>query len=159
MEASPIGSDGLTTPPAPADPVPDSVEFSRTDTLLWIVVPYTTPELTRAALKAAAGFGQGLDVAVRLIDVHMVPYPCDIDQPIVNSEHLKERLRKAACQCDLPIRAEVVYARDRDEGFHQVLRSRSLILLASRKRWWRTAEEKLARTLRRAGHKVTLLAV
>jgi hypothetical protein len=126
---------------------------------LQLVIPYTTPELTRAALKSAAMFTHDLKATVRLIGVHVVPYPCPLDHPDVANEHLKTKLAAVAQVSALPVRAEVVYGRDRQEAFRHVLKPGSLVLLATNKHWWRTAQERLARSLSRAGHSVALLAV
>lgn len=126
---------------------------------LQLVIPYTTPELTRAALKSAAVLAQDLGATMRLVGVHVVPYPCPLDHPDVANEHLKNKLAAVAWESALPVRAEVVYGRDRQAAFRQVLGPGALVLLATRKHWWRTAQERLARSLSRAGHSVALLVV
>jgi hypothetical protein len=139
------------------------VQFLRTPPRalphLQLVIPYTTPELTQAALKSAAIFAHNLEATVRLLHVHVLPYPRPLDQPDVSSEHLENKLADAAGQCPLPVRAEVVYARDRQEAFRQLLPPGSLVLIATRTRWWPTAQQRLAHSLSRAGHSVALLAV
>jgi len=89
---------------------------------LQLVIPYTTPELTRAALKSAAMFTHDLRAVVRLVGVHVVPYPCPLDHPDVANEHLKTKLAAVAQVSALPVRAEVVYGRDRQEAFRHVLK-------------------------------------
>jgi hypothetical protein len=126
---------------------------------IQLVIPYTTRELTEAALKAAAPMVEGLGAVVKMIYVQVVPYPRALEEPHVASAHLAARLEQAARESAVPVRAEVVYARDRAEAFRQVLRPGSLVLLATRKRWWPTAEERLGRLLLRAGHSVALVAV
>jgi hypothetical protein len=59
----------------------------------------------------------------------------------------------------VPVNPQVVLARGRSEGFSYVLKPQSIVLLGARKHWWRTEEERLARTLARDGHKVVLLHV
>jgi hypothetical protein len=126
---------------------------------LQLVIPYTTRELTEAALKAAGPMVEGLGAMVSMVYVQVVPYPRSLEEPDVASEHLKARIEQTARESAVPVRAEVVYARDRAEAFRQVLRPGSLVLLATRKRWWATAEERLGRLLLRAGHSVALVAV
>ena len=53
--------------------------------VLCLAIPYTTPELTRAALRQA-GFCSDLDVRISLVDVQVVPFPCPIDQPPINNQ-------------------------------------------------------------------------
>jgi hypothetical protein len=88
-----------------------------TTNFLWVVIPFTTPELTLAALRHA-GVCTDLNVHVSLVDIQVVPFSCPMDQP-----------PKPA----------------------------SLVILATKKRWWRTREQKLACALQTAGHRVMLL--
>jgi hypothetical protein len=126
--------------------------------VLWVVVPYTTPELTRAALRHA-GICSDLDVHVCLVDVQVVPFPASLTQPPINRKFSEVRLQDLFKDCRLPGKAAVLYARGWLEGFNKVLEPDSLVIIATKKRWWQTREEKLARTLIKAGHHVMLLPV
>ena len=126
--------------------------------ILWVVVPYTTPELTQAALRHA-GVCSDLDVHVCLFDVQVVPFPAPITQPPVSRKFSEVRLQDLLKESGLPGNAAVIYTREWLEGFTKVLVSDSLVIIATRKRWWQTREEKLARTLTKAGHHVMLLPV
>ena len=64
-----------------------------------------------------------------------------------------------ASRCALPVSAEVVLARSHEEGFRHVLKPSATVLVGTRKRPWRTVEEKLARALARDGHQVVLMHV
>src|SRR5205809_2017359 len=121
---------------------------------LHVVIPHREPELTRAALKYAATFADGLDVRLRLIDVHVVPYGVPLDEPTVNPKHITRRLQSLAQESDLEISAEVVYARDWEQGLRRVLGPGSLVLMAIQRAWWRTSEKRLAARLRKLGHQV-----
>src|SRR5437879_827819 len=61
--------------------------------VLWVVIPFTTPELTRAALRHA-GVCSDLDVHVALVDIQVVPFPCPLDQPPINREFSERRLQQ-----------------------------------------------------------------
>jgi hypothetical protein len=121
---------------------------------LQVVIPHKTPELSRAALRYAASLSNDLNVRVRLIDVHVVPYGFPLDRPAVNPKHLTRRIRSLAQESTLPVSGEVVYARDWEQGFRRSLSPGSLVLLAIRRSWWRTSEKRLASRLRRLGHQV-----
>src|SRR5262245_12868424 len=121
---------------------------------LQIVIPHRTPQLTRTALKYAAGVTDDLNVRIRLIDVHVVPYGVPLDKPTVDPRHLTRRLRQLAQECAVPISAEVVYARDWEQGFRRVLASGSLVLFPIKRSWWRTSEKRLAARLRKIGHQI-----
>jgi hypothetical protein len=121
---------------------------------LPVVIPHRSPDLTRAALKYAAGLAGDLNVRLRLIDVHVVPYGIPLDAPTVNPKHLSRRLRQLAQDSDLPVSAEVIYARDWELGFRRALAPGSLILMAMKRSWWPTKDKRLAARLRKLGHQV-----
>ena len=126
--------------------------------VLWMVIPYTRPELTRAALRHS-GVCSDLDVHVRLVDIQVVPFPCPLNEPPINKEFSEHRLRELLKESQLSGEAKVLYTRDWLEAFKKVLEPGSLVILAAKKRWWPTREEKLARSLAKAGHQVMLLPV
>ncbi len=126
--------------------------------VLWAVIPYTTPELTRAALRHT-GVCSDLNIHVSLVDVQVVPFPCPLDQPPINQEFSESRLNNLFKESGLPGKTSVLYTRDWLEGFRGLLEPKSLVVLATKKRWWPTRQEKLARALTTAGHQVMLLPV
>ncbi len=133
---------------APAEP--HAIELS---------VLYTEPAVTKAVLARAATLTAGLDARIQLVAVHTVPYPADFQCPAAVHAHLVEQLVELASLCPLQVNPVVVLARSRAEGFAFALERESTVLVGSRKRAWRTAEEKLARSLAQEGHKVALVHV
>ena len=125
---------------------------------LWVVIPYTSPELTGAALRHA-GACTDLNVHVSIVDIQVVPLPCALDHPPDDKEFSRQRLCDLLAQSGLPGRADVLYARDWLVGFCRVLHAQSLVMLGGKKGWWPTREDKLARGLLKAGHHVMLLHV
>jgi hypothetical protein len=121
---------------------------------LPVVIPHRSPDLTRAALKYAAGLAGDLNVRLRLVDVHVVPYGIPLDAPTANPKHLTRKLRQLAQESALPISAEVIYARDWELGFRRALAPGSLILMAMKRSWWPTKDKRLAARLRKFGHQV-----
>ena len=126
---------------------------------LELVVPYTDPDLTRALLQKAAALTAGLQARISLVAVHSVPFPADFRCPTSTHAFLVEQLTELAAACPLPVSPLVVLARSREEGFRYALRQESTVLVGSRRRFWRTSEERLARTLVADGHKVALLHI
>jgi hypothetical protein len=126
---------------------------------LELVVPYTGPETTAAALERAAVLTAGLDARVLLVAVHTLPYPVPFVCPSLVHAHLVEQLMELASHCALAVQPQVVLSRDRMEGFRYALRPGSTVLVASHRHIWHTQEEKLARALAAAGHKVALLHI
>jgi hypothetical protein len=121
---------------------------------LPVVIPHRSSDLTRAALKYAAGLAGDLNVRLRLIDIHVVPYGIPLDAPSVNPKHLARKLRQLAQESELPISAEVIYARDWEQGFRRALAPGSLILMAMKRSWWPNKDKRLAARLRKLGHQV-----
>src|SRR5215831_7573173 len=121
---------------------------------IQIVIPHRTASLTRAVLKYAAGLTKDLNVRLRLIDVHVVPWGVPLDEPAVNPKYLARRIRSLAQETNLAVSAEVVYARDWEQGLRRSLGPGSLVLMGIRRSWWRTSDKRLAARLRKLGHQV-----
>jgi len=121
---------------------------------LQVVIPHRATQLTKAALKYAASLANDLNVRLRLIDVHVVPYGVPLDQPTVSPQYLIRRIRNLARESILPVSAEIVYARDWEQGFRRALGPGSVVLMAIKRSWWRSSEKRLAARLRKIGHQV-----
>jgi hypothetical protein len=122
---------------------------------LDLVVPFTTPRLTMSALRAASRLGAELNADIRLIRVQAVPFPLDLDHPPVPADFLRAQLERIAAE--LPAACEIRLAREFEAGLRGALREHSLIILATRRRPWRTRTERLATKLRRDGYTVVLV--
>jgi hypothetical protein len=134
-------------------------KLHRTAGTLQVFVPYTCPELTKAALSRAAVLTQNLCAHITLFAVHLVPYPLPFDRPDVPAAFLERTLAAVAQAAGTQTDIRIGFARDAELGLEQILPHRALIVMATRKRWWPTAEAKLARILARAGHSVALVGV
>ena len=132
--------------------LPEAILASPLD--IQIVIPHRSPRQTRAALSYASIFAEGLDVKLRLVDVHVVPYGFSLDEPTVHPKHLTRRLRALAQESKVPVSAEVLYARDWEQGFRSYLRPRSVVLMAIERSWWKSRDKRLAARLRKLGHQV-----
>jgi hypothetical protein len=124
-----------------------------------LVVPYTDLPITRALLQRAEVLTAGLQVCIKLVAVHSVPYPADFRCPTSAHAFLVDQLMELAGGCKLPVNPQVVLARSREEGFRFALKPESTILLGTHRHFWRTDEERLARMLVADGHKVALLHI
>lgn len=133
-------------------------QFGEAGTL-EVVVPYTSPEVTAKVVEHAAVLSAGLNVSLRLVALYVAPYPSELRCPEAMEQHLTGRLAELSERTCLPSCAQIVVSRDRAEGFRQALRPGSAVLLGSRKRLWRTREQKLARELTRQGHHVSLIDI
>jgi hypothetical protein len=124
---------------------------------LRVFIPCTSPELAVVTLRALTGMAEGLSVEEVLTAVRIVPYPLPLDRPDVRRSHLVRQLRTLADPFTIRLRIRLVFARDLISAFRKTLPPASLVLLATKRRWWRTAEERLARALKGDGHRVVLL--
>ena len=138
---------------------PGSLDTNGVGEDLEIVVPYTELSLTEAVLKRAAGLTVGLNAKVMLVAIHTVPYPAQFECQAAVHAYLVEQLVDLASRCPLAVEPQVVLARSRLDGFRHVLSDRSTVLVGTRKRWWRTHEESLARSLAQDGYNVALLHI
>jgi hypothetical protein len=115
--------------------------------------------LTRAVLARAESLTRGLNARIALVAVHSVPYPTTFGCPSSTHAFLVEALVELSAECRLPVKAQVVLARSREDGLQYALQPSSTVLMGSGRRPWRTAEERLARRLASDGNKVILIYV
>jgi hypothetical protein len=134
-----------------------TVPAGDVESQLSIVVPFTTPELTKAALKHAATLSTGLNAAIRLIDAQVVPMQCALNEPPVNREFHANQMRLIAEEAGMPVQVEIIYTRNRMEAFLRIVKADSLIVLTAGSSLWPTSEKKLARALSKAGYDVVLV--
>jgi hypothetical protein len=121
---------------------------------LDLVVPVTTPELTRASIRAAERLASGIWAQIRLLKIQLVPFPLQITAPPVSVEFLCAQLLRYVSS--LPLRREVKLAREFQPALRRALRIDSVVLIGSKRRRWRTRNERLAADLHRAGYAVIL---
>jgi hypothetical protein len=138
---------------------PGSLELPSDEAVLQFVVVHSERSVTAAVLKRATELLSGLNAQILLVAVHAVPFPAPLAGASSSHAYLVEQLVDLACQCSLPITPQVVLARYWEEGFRFVLQEESTVLVGTRKRLWRTDEERLACRLAKDGHKVALLHV
>jgi hypothetical protein len=130
------------------------VEQVHGDRGLDLVVPFTTPALTQTALDSANQLGAGLDSRIRLVKVQVVPFPLDLNQSPVVLDFIREQLRHF--RSALEVAPEILLSREMEPGLRSTLQRDSIVVLAYRKRPWRTREERLAESLWRDGYHAVL---
>jgi hypothetical protein len=134
-------------------------EPENTDRPLRIVVPYTTPELTKAALDGASGLAADLRAEAVLLAIREIPYPLPLDRPDVQPAILIEQFKALTDGMCCPVRIELMLTRRKRDAFREALGPGSLVLIARKWHWWRTDEERLAHALTRTGCIVSLLTL
>src|ERR1700685_3621814 len=139
---------------APVTGVPAPRFTEETDSKLDISVVFTSVDATLTALKEAASLANSLGGRITLIVPQIVPYPLPLTTPPVLVDFNERRLRVIASQCRVETRVSIYLCGDPLDILQSVLKPHSLVVVGSRKRWWPTAEKRLAKKLRRFGHQV-----
>jgi hypothetical protein len=138
---------------------PPSIDTGGQCGAIEIVVPFTEWAVAEAVMKRATAFTARLNASLMLVAVHAVPYPMSFGCPALVHAHLVDQLIDLASRCPLPVNPQVVLARSCQEGFRHALKPASTVLLGTRKRLWKTSEERLATALAQDGHHVALVHV
>ncbi|HKE27694.1 MAG TPA: hypothetical protein VKB88_35305 [Bryobacteraceae bacterium] len=138
---------------------PGSLEHSDGGAVLHLVIVYSEPQLTAAVLERAAELVSGLNAEVLLVAVHTIPFPASLASASSSHAHLVMQLAELAAESELPVTPQIVMTRYPEEGFRFALREQSTVLMGTRKHFWPTREERLAKILARDGHHVVLLRV
>src|SRR5579863_10234366 len=141
---------------APVTGVPARPFNEEIGSKLDISVVFTSVEATLAALREAGELAGSLGGRITLIVPQVVPYPLPLTSPPVLVDFNERRLRVLAGQSRVETRVSIYLCRDPWETLQSVLKPHSLVVVGTRKRWWPTAEKRLAAKLRRAGHVVMI---
>ena len=136
---------------------PPELSASESQGKLEVVVLFTCPKSTLAALRRAATLLNGLEARVSLIEVQAIPYPLPLNMPPVALDFTKRRLLGIASESQLEIAAYVYLTRFRWETLAQVLKPGSVVFIGCQKTWWPSGEKKLARRLQRSGYSTVVV--
>src|SRR6266516_73447 len=95
---------------------------------LDIVVPYTTPQLTRLALKKAEELSTETPFRIRVLRMQNVPYPLDLSHPPVSLDVLREQTRQIAGELAA---SEITFylTRDPQDTLLKALRTNSILVI------------------------------
>ena len=127
----------------------------RASETLHVTVIFTSVAATLAALKQAGSLARGLDARITLVVPQVVPYPLPLEEPSPPVEFNERRFHLIAGGISIPTSVRIYLCRDRIETLRGVLDRSSIILVAGpKRRWWPAREQRLAKTLRRAGFDV-----
>jgi hypothetical protein len=121
----------------------------RADDPLDIVVPFTNPRETLAALRAAIWLSEGLKARIRVVRVQVVPYPLDARHPHIPVSFLRSQMDALTKGFDVD--CEIRLAREFDQGLKGSIVAGSITVMASKRRPWPTRVDRLAARLRKDG--------
>jgi len=111
---------------------------------------------TLGALRAAGALASRLHARITLVVPEVVSYQLPLDKPPVQHDWNERRFHVLASKNSVETVVRFYLCRDRDETLARVLEPHSLIVIGGKKRWWPTAESRLAARLRNLGHEVIL---
>jgi hypothetical protein len=121
-----------------------------------VSVVFTSVKATLAALKEAGTVAKSLGTRITLVVPQVIPYPSLPSRSLL-LDHCDWRFSVVADHMPVETRVLLFPCRDRLDKLTSVLHPKSLVIIGGRLRWWwPTAEEVLARDLRRAGFEVIL---
>jgi hypothetical protein len=140
--------------PTPTAGQPERPEHEKSDYRLNISVVFTSVSGTLAALRSAGNLANRLGARITLIVPQIVPYPGPLESPPVLLDFSERRFREIAMESPVDVTVHFYLCRERRDALATALQPRSLVVIGGRRRWWPTAEERLARELGRAGHEV-----
>jgi len=120
---------------------------------IWVV--FTGSDYIAGALAMAAGIAAVLSAQICILAAQVVPYPLPLADPPVGPEFLERSLLDLAQEFDVDTTVEIYLCRDAAETLNQILPVGATVVIGGRKRWWRTAEQRLADAL--AQHQRTIL--
>ena len=140
----------------PAGPRP-TAPARAAEPRLSVTVVFTGVSATLAALRRAGELAGDLGTAIRVFDVHVVPYPLPLSEPATDRAHLARRFQTLAGNGPVETTFEILLCRDRVEALRGALAPGSLVVIGAKGRWWPTRESRLARHLRKAGFEVLFL--
>jgi len=121
---------------------------------LEVLVVFTNTPGTLAALQMAERLSKRLEARLRLLMPYEVPYTLPLTKPAVPVGFLESQLRTLAHQAPMEIAAHIYLCRNKRRTLRLVLKPHSLVIVGGRKRWFPTAEQRLAHALKRDGHHV-----
>jgi len=139
-----------STPPKPsvlrADPSLSSP--------LEVTVVHTDALSTLRAIEKVVHLVAGLAAGIRLLVLQVVPYPLPIEEPDVPLEFTRKLLMEMLPPTSLDVRVDIRVGRDTNVMLESAFAPASLIVVGSRRRWWPTPENRIAKRLQRLGHHV-----
>jgi hypothetical protein len=119
-------------------------------------VIFTTPQATRAALRAADAMMPSGEARIHFLVPQVVPMGFPLERPPVSVNFAEQRASGMARECcrNAAVQVQIVLCGSREQCIERTLGPNSLVMIGSRKQPWLATEKKLARQLRARGHRV-----
>jgi hypothetical protein len=133
---------------------PADAEGVRRERQLEIAVVFTSIGLTAQVMKEAGLLANQIGARITLIVPQVVPWPLQLSTPPVLLDFHEARFRAIANRTGVPTDVRIYLCRDRIPTVEQAIQHGTIVMIGVRKRFWPTAERRLAWALRRRGHQV-----
>jgi len=125
---------------------------------LRINIVFSDLHTTKLALKRAVELAIDLSAETQIIVPHVVPYPLDLECPVVPLEFTCHQLQIFAGSTGADPYIHVYLCRDVMDLLRKLLPAGSIAVLGTSKRWlFPTRSERIARRLRKGGCDVVLV--
>jgi hypothetical protein len=136
---------------------PETEEPQSEPQRLEITVIFTSLRPTLRAMRRAADLARRLGARIALVVPQVVPYPLPLASPPVLLKFNEHRFFAFAKESHVETTVRIYLCRDRAECVADMLRPHSIVFVGGQKRWWPTAESRLAKKLQRADHEVVFV--
>jgi hypothetical protein len=139
----------------------DSDFGSEFDPHLRVTVIHTTSEGTLEALRLACGLAKDLGVRIAVLAIQLVPFRLSLEQPLVSTNFLRQRLSALAAKVGLgdeEVTLQIYLCRDERQALAKFLPPKSLVVVGGQRGWWRP-ERRLEKWLARLHHQVIFAGV
>jgi hypothetical protein len=127
---------------------------------LELDVIFTDVHSTATALKFAQSFARELGARISLRAAIAVPFQLPLERPPISVAFLQDVMRKLVAQMKtekFDPTLHLYLCRDRVWALSKIFKPNSLVVIGGRKRWWPTAETRMARALQDKGHRVVFV--
>jgi hypothetical protein len=130
------------------------IEGVRRERQLEIAVVFTSIDLTARVMKEAGLIAHQIGAKITVIVPQVVPWPLQLSTPPILLDFHEAHFRAIANRTGVPTDVRIYLCRDRIPTVEKVIQHGTIVMIGARKRFWPTAERRLAWALRRRGHQV-----
>jgi hypothetical protein len=132
---------------------PDSIADSE----LSVFVVFTSNDWTLRALEKAREIAKPLGANIVVVALQVVPFPLPLSEPPVSMEFVIRRFEENSNEFPDGTQVAAYLCRNPLEALKRILPLHCPVVMGVRKRWLPSRDEKMARMLRRAGYRLTLI--
>jgi hypothetical protein len=111
----------------------------------WVI--FTGTRDTSNILTMVEGLASRLSAHICVLAAQVVPYPLPLSEPDVRTGFLRQTLLKMILEHDLDASVQICLCRNPVEALDTVLPGDAIVVVGGRRRWWRTAEQRMAGAL------------